>query len=138
MQRFLQEIMKKKIILGTSDAWSTSHLSNLPREPAYSIEDWQSPRKIHTCHELLSKQNPHLVFYKKKEKIIPYCSLEILYLIIHTLEFLVENFLAENFSKGSDVSDCYLLLQKTFASDSCVSCYQRFANCPQNCLQNCP
>ena len=27
MQRILQEIMKKKIILATSDAWSTSHLS---------------------------------------------------------------------------------------------------------------
>lgn len=41
-------------------------------------------------------------------------------------------------SKGSDVSDCYLLLQKTFASESCVSCHQRFVNCPPNCLQNCP
>ena len=30
---------EKKIILGTSDAWSTSHLSNRPSKPAYYIVD---------------------------------------------------------------------------------------------------
>ena len=29
----------KKIILGTSDAWSTIRLANPPREPAYYIVD---------------------------------------------------------------------------------------------------
>ena len=38
-------------------------------------------------------------------------------------------------SKGSDVSDCSLSSQKTFASESCVTCLQRFvesetAACP--------
>ena len=31
--------MKKKIMLGTSDAWSTSRSSHRPREPGYYIED---------------------------------------------------------------------------------------------------
>ena len=39
MQRILQEIMKKKKILGTSDAWSKSHLSQGPSNPAYYIGD---------------------------------------------------------------------------------------------------
>ena len=30
--------MKKKIIFGTSDAWSMSHLSQRPSDPAYYIE----------------------------------------------------------------------------------------------------
>ena len=72
---------------------------------------------------------------KEKMKIIPYFPLEIAYLTIHTLEFLVENC---QMPKGSDVSDCYLLLQKTFAYESFVSCHQRCVNCPPNCLQNCP
>ena len=32
---------KKYVILGTSDAWSTSHLSHRPNEPAYHIVDWR-------------------------------------------------------------------------------------------------
>ena len=31
--------LQKKIMLGTSDAWSMSHLSHWPSEPAYYIED---------------------------------------------------------------------------------------------------
>ena len=31
----------KKIILGTSDAWSTIHLSHRPSNPAYYISDWR-------------------------------------------------------------------------------------------------
>ena len=41
---FCKEFCKKlwkKIILGTSDAWSTSHLSHQPSEPAYYIVDWR-------------------------------------------------------------------------------------------------
>jgi hypothetical protein len=34
LQRILQDFMKKIIILGTIDAWSTSHLSHWPNEPA--------------------------------------------------------------------------------------------------------
>ena len=53
-------------------------------------------------------------------------------LTIHTFDFLVENW---HLSKGSDVSDCSLSSQKTFASESCVTCLQRFvetetAACP--------
>ena len=33
------EIMKRKIMLGTSDTWSMSHSSQQPRKPAYYIED---------------------------------------------------------------------------------------------------
>ena len=33
--------MKKKILLGTSDAWSMSCLPHRPSEPAYYIEDSQ-------------------------------------------------------------------------------------------------
>ena len=43
-QRILQEIMKK-IILGTSDTWSMSHLSWRTKEPAYYNGDCQ----IFTC-----------------------------------------------------------------------------------------
>ena len=32
---------EKKIILGTSDAWSLSDLSHRPSDPAYYIEDCQ-------------------------------------------------------------------------------------------------
>ena len=39
LQRILQEIMKKKIILGTSDTWSTSCLSHQLSNPPYCIED---------------------------------------------------------------------------------------------------
>ena len=39
LQRILQEIMKKKIIFGTSDAWWMSRLSQRPSDPAYYIED---------------------------------------------------------------------------------------------------
>ena len=39
MKQFLQKIMKKKIILGTSDTSSTSHLSLQTSELAYYIED---------------------------------------------------------------------------------------------------
>ena len=35
----LQEIMKKRIKLGTSDAWSTSHLFQQTSEPVYYIAD---------------------------------------------------------------------------------------------------
>ena len=31
---------EKKIILGTSDAWSMSRLAHRPSNPAYYIEDW--------------------------------------------------------------------------------------------------
>jgi hypothetical protein len=37
-QRILQDFMEKKM-LGTSDAWKTSHLSHRPSEPAYYIVD---------------------------------------------------------------------------------------------------
>ena len=35
----LQDFMKKKIILGTSDTWLTSCLSHRPSKPAYYIVD---------------------------------------------------------------------------------------------------
>ena len=44
MQRILQEILKT-IILGTSDAWSTSRLSHRPSKPAYYIVDCQISSK---------------------------------------------------------------------------------------------
>ena len=34
------KILWRKIILGTSDAWLTSHLSHRPSEPVYYIVDW--------------------------------------------------------------------------------------------------
>ena len=40
LQRISQEIMKK-IILGTSDAWSTIRLSHRPSDPAYYIVNWR-------------------------------------------------------------------------------------------------
>ena len=37
---------KKKVMLGTSDAWSMSHLSQQPTKPVYYIEDcWISKYK---------------------------------------------------------------------------------------------
>ena len=35
----MQDFMKKKIIFGASDAWSTIHLSHRPGKPAYHIVD---------------------------------------------------------------------------------------------------
>ena len=40
LQRILQDFMKKKIILGTSDTWLSSRLSHQPSEPAYYIVNW--------------------------------------------------------------------------------------------------
>ena len=37
LQRILKEIMKKNKKLGTSDAWSTSHLSQRNSKPVYYI-----------------------------------------------------------------------------------------------------
>ena len=39
LQRIFQEIMKKKITLGTSDTWLTSHLSHRIRKQTYYIVD---------------------------------------------------------------------------------------------------
>ena len=36
----------KKILLGTSDAWSMSRLSHRPSDPAYFIEDCQIFRSV--------------------------------------------------------------------------------------------
>ena len=41
LQRILQEIVKK-IILGTSGAWSMRQLSNRPSKLVYYIEDFQT------------------------------------------------------------------------------------------------
>ena len=41
LQRILQDLMKRKIMLGTSDAWSTNRLSHWPSETAYYIVDWR-------------------------------------------------------------------------------------------------
>ena len=41
-------VYEKKIILGTSDAWSTSRLSHRPSELAYYIVDWQISRQVFT------------------------------------------------------------------------------------------
>ena len=38
-KNFPRNYEKKNIILGTSDAWSTSHLSQQTSEPAYYIVD---------------------------------------------------------------------------------------------------
>ena len=40
LQRIMQDFMKE-MILGTSDAWSTIHLSHRPGKAAYYIEDWR-------------------------------------------------------------------------------------------------
>ena len=56
LQRILQEIMKK-IILGTSDAWSMSHSSQRPSEPVYYIEDCQSSELI-TMHAEQTESSP--------------------------------------------------------------------------------
>ena len=44
MQRILQEITKKEIKLGTSDAWSMRRSSQQPSDPAYYIEDCRISR----------------------------------------------------------------------------------------------
>jgi hypothetical protein len=56
LQRILQEIMKKKI-LGTSDAWSTSHLSQGTSKPAYYILDCRISKE-----KMLSGMTWHLFF----------------------------------------------------------------------------
>ena len=47
MKQFLQRNYEKKIILGTSDAWSTSRWSHRPSDPAYYIEDCRILEKQH-------------------------------------------------------------------------------------------
>ena len=39
LQRIMQEIMKRKIVLGTSDAWSMRQSSHRPSDQVYDIED---------------------------------------------------------------------------------------------------
>ena len=57
---------KNKIILGTSDAWSTRHLSHWPSKPVYYIVDWRiysafEPLYGDLSHrEMLSEMKPPL------------------------------------------------------------------------------
>ena len=65
--RILQDFMKK-IILGTSDAWSTSCLSHRPREPGYYIVDcrisatYSSIPALYYIH-ILNSQHPPFLFF---------------------------------------------------------------------------
>ena len=67
LQRILQDFMKK-IILGTSDAWSTSCLSHRPREPGYYIVDcrisatYSSIPALYYIH-ILNSQHPPFLFF---------------------------------------------------------------------------
>ena len=56
LQRFLQEIMKKKIIPHTSDDGSMSHLSQLTSKPAYYIVDCGISRWVTSDHYCLEGQ----------------------------------------------------------------------------------
>jgi hypothetical protein len=45
---------EKKIILGTSDAWLTIHLSHRPSDPPYYIRDWRiSGQKLNSSPSML-------------------------------------------------------------------------------------
>ena len=50
LQRTLKEIMKNKIKLGTSDAWSMSRLAHGPSDPAYHIENPQMSSPYSPSH----------------------------------------------------------------------------------------
>ena len=58
--------MKKKIMLGTSDAWSMSHSSHRPSEPVYYIEDCrilelrQRLERWITLYEFINLQHQYL------------------------------------------------------------------------------
>ena len=55
LERILQKIMKKRIILGTSDAWLMSHLSQRTGKPAYHIVDcriYGYPQSSHNVYRL--------------------------------------------------------------------------------------
>ena len=59
LQRILQEIMKK-IVLGTSDAWSTIHLSHRPSDRAWiylRLTNFWSRAKTKCMHTMLLWQN---------------------------------------------------------------------------------
>ena len=47
---------EKKIMLGTSDTWSMSHLSHLPSEPMYYIEDCRISRVSLSVKKFARKQ----------------------------------------------------------------------------------
>ena len=71
MQRILQEI-EKKIILETSDAWSTIRLSHRPSNPAYYIVNWRIFRDINAWKERVGFVAP-----KPKpveSKVCPFCA----------------------------------------------------------------
>ena len=53
----------KKIILGTSDAWSTNHLSQLTRESAYYIVDCRIyiMQSSHTCMNIEKAKHRQLM-----------------------------------------------------------------------------
>ena len=46
LQRFLQDIMKKKIIFGTSDAWSMGRSSHQANDTEYYIKDCRISRLL--------------------------------------------------------------------------------------------
>jgi hypothetical protein len=46
LQRILQHFTKRKMMLGSSDAWSTKRLPHRPSEPVYYILDWWISNKL--------------------------------------------------------------------------------------------
>ena len=51
----------KKLILGTSDAWSMSRLAHQPSDPAYYIEDWLISKGVDETHLIV--QSLHATCY---------------------------------------------------------------------------
>ena len=54
-KNFARNYEKKRIILGTSDAWSTSHLSQRTSKPAYYIVDCRILRQRSSLKIVLTK-----------------------------------------------------------------------------------
>ena len=73
MQRILKEIMKKKMILGTSDAWSMRRSSHRPSDPAYYLKIVGFQFKIHEINlnilfqnKSISEKEPRVGLYQKE------------------------------------------------------------------------
>ena len=64
LQRILLEIMKK-IILGTSDAWSMSSSPHRPSDPAYYIEDCRIFRQCSGLDKIIRCKSSLAFKFKK-------------------------------------------------------------------------
>ena len=88
LQRILQEFMKKKIILGTSDAWSMIHLAHHPSNLAYYIVDWRISVKGQPPRVTVALARPQMSGHEGRKINVLYSSTQSIFQGTTTLIYL--------------------------------------------------